>query len=48
MAQAWPLAGETTSARSAGLAKTPQYWETVTRNIALLDEWGRIFPPEVS
>src|SRR5215831_8674451 len=26
------------------LAKTPWYWETVTRNIALLDDWGRIFP----
>ena len=22
------------------LAKTPWYWETVTRNIALLAEWG--------
>jgi putative pyruvate formate lyase activating enzyme len=25
------------------LAKTPWYWETVTRNIALLDEWGEDF-----
>ncbi|WP_119299629.1 radical SAM protein [Dongia deserti] len=25
------------------LAKTPSYWETVTRNIALLDEWGEDF-----
>ncbi|WGR92598.1 hypothetical protein MTX26_21565 [Bradyrhizobium sp. ISRA443] len=25
------------------LAKTPWYWETVTRNIALLDEWGEEF-----
>jgi putative pyruvate formate lyase activating enzyme len=25
------------------LAKTPRYWETVTRNIALLDEWGEDF-----
>jgi putative pyruvate formate lyase activating enzyme len=25
------------------LAKTPWYWETVTRNIKLLDEWGEDF-----
>jgi putative pyruvate formate lyase activating enzyme len=25
------------------LAKTPWYWETVTRNIELLDEWGEDF-----
>lgn len=25
------------------LAKTPWYWETVTRNIALLEEWGEDF-----
>ena len=25
------------------LAKTPWYWETVTRNLALLDEWGEDF-----
>jgi putative pyruvate formate lyase activating enzyme len=25
------------------LAKTPWYWETVTRNIALLDDWGEDF-----
>jgi putative pyruvate formate lyase activating enzyme len=25
------------------LAKTPRYWETVTHNIALLDEWGEDF-----
>jgi putative pyruvate formate lyase activating enzyme len=25
------------------LARTPGYWETVTRNIALLDEWGEDF-----
>jgi putative pyruvate formate lyase activating enzyme len=25
------------------LAKTPWYWETVTRNVALLDEWGEDF-----
>jgi putative pyruvate formate lyase activating enzyme len=25
------------------LAKTPCYWETVTRNIALLDQWGEDF-----
>ena len=25
------------------LARTPHYWETVTRNIALLDEWGEDF-----
>ena len=25
------------------LAKTPWYWETVTRSIALLDEWGEDF-----
>jgi putative pyruvate formate lyase activating enzyme len=25
------------------LAKTPRYWETVTNNIALLDEWGEDF-----
>jgi putative pyruvate formate lyase activating enzyme len=25
------------------LAKTPWYWDTVTRNIALLDEWGEDF-----
>ena len=25
------------------LAKTPRYWETVTRNIALIDEWGEDF-----
>ena len=25
------------------LAKTPRYWETVTGNIALLDEWGEDF-----
>ncbi len=25
------------------LAKTPWYWETVTRNIALLREWGENF-----
>ena len=25
------------------LAKTPRYWETVTRNIALLDQWGEDF-----
>jgi hypothetical protein len=26
------------------LAKTPWYWETVTGNLALLDEWGRTSP----
>ncbi len=25
------------------LAKTPRYWETVTRNIALISEWGEDF-----
>jgi putative pyruvate formate lyase activating enzyme len=25
------------------LAKTPRYWETVTHNIALLDQWGEDF-----
>ena len=25
------------------LAKTPWYWETVTGNVALLDEWGEDF-----
>jgi putative pyruvate formate lyase activating enzyme len=25
------------------LAKTPRYWETVTRNVALLAEWGEDF-----
>src|SRR5262245_49943495 len=25
------------------LAKTPWYWETVTRNIALIEEWGQDF-----
>jgi putative pyruvate formate lyase activating enzyme len=25
------------------LAKTPWYWETVTGNLALLDEWGEDF-----
>jgi putative pyruvate formate lyase activating enzyme len=25
------------------LAKTPRYWETVTHNIALIDEWGEDF-----
>ena len=25
------------------LAKTPWYWETVTRNIALIAEWGEDF-----
>ena len=25
------------------LAKTPWYWQTVTRNIALLDDWGEDF-----
>ena len=25
------------------LAKTPWYWETVTRNIRLLDDWGEDF-----
>ncbi|MGI9403826.1 MAG: radical SAM protein [Hyphomicrobium sp.] len=25
------------------LARTPRYWDTVTRNIALLDEWGEDF-----
>jgi putative pyruvate formate lyase activating enzyme len=25
------------------LAKTPRYWETVTRNIVLLDQWGEDF-----
>ena len=25
------------------LAKTPWYWETVTRNIALIAQWGEDF-----